>query len=83
MKVALGKELEAVVQTQVQSGLYVDASDAIRDAVRRTFCPALDIEEDTPELAELLRQGLRSPSRLWKKGDSLRHLTPLKRRLAR
>jgi putative addiction module CopG family antidote len=83
MKVALGKELETVIQTQVASGLYVDASDAIRDAVRRTFCPPLDIEEDTPELAELVRQGLHSPSKPWKKGDSLRHLARLKRRLAR
>lgn len=83
MIVALGKELEAVVQTQVESGLYVDASDAIRDAIRRTFCPALDIEEDTPELAELLRQGLRSPSKPWKRGDSLRHLARVRRRLAR
>jgi putative addiction module CopG family antidote len=83
MKVALGKELETVIQTQVASGLYIDASDAIRDAVRRTFCPPLDIEEDTPELAELVRQGLDSPSKPWKKGDSLRHLARLKRRLAR
>lgn len=83
MKVALGKELEAVVRTQVESGLYVDASEAIRDAIRHTFCPAVDIEEDTPELAELLHRGLRSRSKPWKKGDSLRHLTRVRRRLTR
>jgi hypothetical protein len=32
------------------------------------------LDEDTPELAELIQQGLRSPSKPWKKGDSLRHL---------
>ncbi len=83
MKVALGKELEAVVQSQVETGLYVDVSDAIRAAVRRTFCPALDIEHDTPELAELVRQGMRGPSKPWNKGDSLRHLARVRRRLAR
>jgi putative addiction module CopG family antidote len=83
MKVALGKELEAVVQSQVETGLYMDVSEAIRDAVRRTFCPALDIEHDTPELADLLRQGLLNRSQPWKKGDSLRHLARVRRRLAR
>ena len=77
MKVVLGKNLEAVVRTQVESGLYVDASDA----VRRTFCPRLDLDEDTPELAELVQQGLRSPSKPWKKGDSLRHLARFRKQL--
>ena len=81
MKVVLGKNLEAVVRTQVESGLYVDASDAVRDAVRRAFCPRLDLDEDTPELAELVQQGLRSPSKPWKKGDSLRHLARFRKQL--
>jgi Arc/MetJ-type ribon-helix-helix transcriptional regulator len=40
MKVALGKELEAVVRTAVKRGSYVSASAAVRDAVRRTFLPS-------------------------------------------
>ena len=34
MDIALTKEMENFIQQQVQSGLYKDASDVVRDALR-------------------------------------------------
>jgi putative addiction module CopG family antidote len=71
MNVLLTKELEKVVEEKVRSGFYNDASEVVRDALRRAFTdiPALDLEEDTPELAALIREGTRGRHILHKRGD--------------
>jgi antitoxin ParD1/3/4 len=63
VNVSLTKELERVVYEKVDSGLYNNASEVIRDALRRAFLPGrgTDLEQDTPELAALLRAGIKSP----------------------
>lgn len=60
-----------MVDEKVTSGLYNNASEVIRDALRRAFCPApeIDVEQDTPELAALLREGINSRHVRHKKGD--------------
>ena len=71
MNVSLTKELEKVVEEKVKGGFYSNASEVVRDALRRAFTeiPALDMEQDTPELAALIRQGRRGRYVLHKKGD--------------
>jgi putative addiction module CopG family antidote len=71
MNVSLTDELESVIEQKVRSGLYNNASEVVRDALRRTFCePAsLNLDEDTPELAALLRQGVNSRHTPHRKGD--------------
>jgi putative addiction module CopG family antidote len=71
MKVSLTGELEAVIKEKVKSGLYANASEVVRDALWRTFCQpqSLQLEEDTPELAELIRLGIRSRRIPHGKGD--------------
>ena len=71
MNVSLTKELERVVEKKVKSGLYNNASEVVRDALRQAFCarPEIDLEEDTPELAALVREGKESRHRTHKKGD--------------
>jgi antitoxin ParD1/3/4 len=71
MNVSLTGELEAVIKEKVKSGLYANASEVVRDALRWTFCQtqSLNLEEDTPELAELIRQGIRSRHTPHGKGD--------------
>jgi antitoxin ParD1/3/4 len=71
MNVSLTDELEAVIEQKVRSGLYNNASEVVRDALRRTFCQPqkLDLDEDSPELAELVREGRNSPSTPHRKGD--------------
>ena len=83
MNVSLTKELERLVGNAVQSGLYNNASEVVRDALRRTFCPrpAIDLEEDTPELAELLREGMRSRHKTHKKGDIQKILATVRSQL--
>src|SRR5882724_11956855 len=46
----------------VKSGLYGNASEVVRDALRRAFCQpsSLNLDEDTPELAALIYEGLNS-----------------------
>jgi putative addiction module CopG family antidote len=69
--VSLTDELEAVIQEKVKSGLYNNASEVVRDALRRAFCQPtkLNLEEDTPELAVLIREGLNSRHTPHRKGD--------------
>jgi len=56
MNVALTKELKNVVQEQVKSGLYQDAGEVIRNAIRQTYCPNdPDPYLDSPEIAEKIR----------------------------
>jgi putative addiction module CopG family antidote len=71
MNVSLTKELERVVEKRVKSGLYNNASEVVRDALRRTFCarPEIDLEQDTPELAALVREGMDSRHKAHKNGD--------------
>ena len=71
MNVSLTNELEAIIEDKVKSGLYNNASEVVRDALRRTFCEpkTLNVEEDTPEVAELIREGMRSRHSVHRKGD--------------
>jgi antitoxin ParD1/3/4 len=71
MNISLTKELERVVDEKVNSGLYNNASEVVRDALRRAFLlvPNVDAERDTPELAALLRQGKNARHVRHKNGD--------------
>jgi len=71
MNVSLTAELETVIEEKVKSGLYNNASEVVRDALRRAFCQpqSLNLEKDTPELAALIRKGLNSPHTPHRKGD--------------
>ena len=71
MNVSLTAELETVIEKRVKSGLYNNASEVVRDALRRAFCQpqSLDLEEDTPELAALIREGVKSGHTPHRKGD--------------
>jgi Arc/MetJ-type ribon-helix-helix transcriptional regulator len=56
MKVELTKELENVVQEQVKTGLYKDAGEVIRNAIRQTYCGnEPDPYLDSAEIAEKVR----------------------------
>jgi len=82
MNVSLTAELEAIIEQKVKSGLYNNASEVVRDALRRTFCQShtLNVEEDSPELAELVRDGVRSRHTLHHKGDIRKMLDRFRRR---
>ncbi len=82
MNVSLTDELQMVVQNKVKSGLYNNASEVIRDALRRAFCQpeGLNLEEDTPELAALIREGVRSRHVPHRKGDVRKLLERFQRR---
>ena len=71
MNVSLTDELETVIEEKVKSGLYNNASEVVRDALRRAFCQlqTLDLDADTPELAALIRQGVTSRHARHRKGD--------------
>lgn len=71
MNVSLTRELEKVVEKKVRSGLYNNASEVVRDAIRRAFCAGeeIDLEKDTPELAALVRKGIESRHTVYKNGD--------------
>ena len=71
MNVSLTDELELLIEQKVKSGLYNNASEVVRDALRRTFCEpqSLDLEKDTPELAALIREGRNSRHTPHRKGD--------------
>jgi putative addiction module CopG family antidote len=80
MNVSLTKELELVVEKKVKSGLYNNASEVVRDALRQAFCarPEIDVEQDTPELAALVRQGMNSRHTPHKNGDIRRILAKVR-----
>ena len=84
MNVSLTDELEAVIEEKVKSGLYSNASEVVRDALRRAFCqpPSLNLEQDTPELAALIREGVRSHHTPHRRGDVRRLLDRFKQRSA-
>jgi hypothetical protein len=70
MKVALTKELENVVQEQVKSGLYQDAGEVIRNAIRQTYCPGEpDPHLDSPEIAEKIRHARKGKYQPHRAGD--------------
>jgi putative addiction module CopG family antidote len=83
MNVSLTRELEKVVEEKVKSGFYNNASEVVRDALRRAFTeiPALDLEQDTPELAALICQGRRSRHVLHERGDIRKMLAKVHSRL--
>ena len=82
MNVSLTDELEPIIEEKVKSGLYNNASEVVRDALRRAFCqPAsLNLDEDTPELAALIREGLNSRHTPHRKGDVRKMLDRFRRR---
>jgi len=82
MNVSLTDELETVIEKKVKSGLYNNASEVVRDALRRAFCqPAsLTSDEDTPELAALIREGLNSRHTPHRKGNVRKMLDRFRRR---
>ena len=82
MNVSLTDELETIIEKKVKSGLYNNASEVVRDALRRAFCqPAsLNLDEDTPELAALIREGLNSRHTPHRKGDVRKMLDRFRRR---
>ena len=57
MKVVLTKELENVVQEQVKTGLYKDAAEVIRNAIRQTYCAnEPDPYLDSAEIADKIQR---------------------------
>ena len=68
---SLTDKLETVIEEKVKSGLYNNASEVVRDALRRAFCQptSLNLEQDSPELAALIREGLKSRHTPHRKGD--------------
>jgi antitoxin ParD1/3/4 len=82
MNVSLTEELESVIEQKVKSGLYNNASEVVRDALRRTFCQpqTLNLEQDSPELAALVREGQNSRHTLHRKGDMRRLLARFRAR---
>jgi putative addiction module CopG family antidote len=58
-----------LVENKVKSGLYNNASEVVRDALRRAFCQPEGLSLDSPELAALIREGVRSRHVLHRKGD--------------
>jgi len=85
MNVSLTDELETVIEKKVKSGLYNNASEVVRDALRRAFCQpqSLNLDEDTPELAALIGQGLNSRHTAHRKGDVRRLLNRFRQRSRR
>ena len=83
MNVSLTDELEAIIEEKVKSGLYNNASEVVRDALRRTFCQPqiLNIENDSPELAELIRDGVRSRHTVHHKSDVRKMLDRFRKRV--
>jgi putative addiction module CopG family antidote len=82
MNVSLTDELETVIEEKVKSGLYNNASEVVRDALRRAFCQpeSLDLEQDSPELAALIREGVRSRHKPHRKGDVHKLLSSFRQR---
>ncbi len=54
MNIALSKDLELVIEKQIQRGSYSNPTEAVSDAVRKTFCEPLDIQSDTPETCGII-----------------------------
>ena len=82
MNVSHTEELQILVQNKVKSGLYNNASEVVRDALRLAFCQpeGLNLEEDSPELAALIREGIRSRHMPHRKGDVRKLLNRFRQR---
>jgi len=82
MNVSLTDELESVIEEKVRSGLYNNASEVVRDALRRAFCQpqSLNLEEDSPELVALIREGVNSRHTPHRKGDVRKLLDRVRQR---
>jgi antitoxin ParD1/3/4 len=67
MNVSLGKQLEELVEEQVKSGIYQNQSEVVRDALRHMFIH--DDSDDTPLLAQHLREARTSPRKPYRLGE--------------
>jgi antitoxin ParD1/3/4 len=67
MNVSLGKQLEELVEEQVKSGIYQNQSEVVRDALRHMFIH--DDSDDTPLLAQRLREARNSPRKPYLRGE--------------
>jgi putative addiction module CopG family antidote len=64
MEISLTPELQKIVEENVKSGVYQDASEFIRDALRRVW---VDPNVDSAALEEMLLEGVNSPAIPWNK----------------
>jgi putative addiction module CopG family antidote len=62
MEVLLTAELEAFIQEKVRTGRYADASDVVREALRK---PGQTEDFASPELEAVLLEGIQSPHRTY------------------
>jgi putative addiction module CopG family antidote len=70
MNVSLPKELEKVVQEQVDLGLYQDASEVISSALRQTYCSSEpDPHLDAHAIAEKIRHARQGKYNAHRPGD--------------
>lgn len=60
MSVIVSTDLENWIKARLAEGRHVDASDYIRDLIRRDQDQALDWEENTARLRLLIEEGLAS-----------------------
>jgi putative addiction module CopG family antidote len=64
MEITLTRELQALVEERVRSGFYQDASEVVRDALRRVW---IDPNVDSTALEEMLLEGLEGSAIPWNK----------------
>ena len=70
MKVALTRKLEAVLREQMETGLYKDEGEVIRNAIRRKYCPTEpDPYLDSEEIADKVRHARKGRYRALRNGD--------------
>jgi putative addiction module CopG family antidote len=70
MNVSLPKDLEKVVQEQVDSGLYHDVSEVVSSAIRQTYCSnEPDPYLDAQAIAEKIRHARQGKYHLHRPGD--------------
>ncbi len=70
MNVSLPKELEKVVQDQIESGLYRDASEVVSSAIRQTYCSSEpDPYLDSQAIAEKIRHARQGKYQVHQVGD--------------
>ncbi len=85
IRIFRSRMLETVIEEKVKSRLYNSASEVVHDALRRALCQprSSDLEEDSPELAALIREGVRSRHTPHRKGDVRKLLARARQRLRR
>ncbi len=67
MNISLGKQLEKLLQQQVETGIYQNSSEVVRDALRHMFLE--DDSDDTELLAQSLRAARNSPRKRYVRGE--------------